>query len=109
MHPEVSALVAMLEEAASLFRKHGIGNWAEWLEKDIRLIGGSDFYGVKHLLSAYGGMGSLNDIGLAEADPEKPGFLRTHADDSRLQELIRAIHSLALKLSREDSGSSGSA
>jgi hypothetical protein len=98
MHPEVSALVAMLEEAVSLFRRHGMGNWAAWLEKDVRLIGESDFYGVQHLLSAYGGMGSLNDIGLAEADPEEPGFLRTHADDSRLQELICAIHSSALKL-----------
>jgi hypothetical protein len=46
-------------------------------------------------------MGSINDIGLAEPDPEKPGFLRTHPDDARLQALIGNIHSLATKLSRE--------
>lgn len=103
MHPEIAALVAMLQEAAALFRKHEIAHWAAWLEKDALLIQKSDFYGVQHLLSAYGGMGSLNDIGLAEVDPKKPGLLRIHPDDARLQELLPEIYSAAQKIQREES------
>src|ERR1700676_89309 len=38
-----------------------------------------------------------------------PGFLRTHPDDSRLQEVIGDIYSLALKLPRAESRSPGGA
>ena len=102
MHPDLSALVAMMNDAIALFRKHAITHWASWLERDIEYIRKSDFYGVQHLLSAYGGMGSLNDIGLAEPDPDRPGFLRTHADDPQLQELLSGIYAAALKIQREE-------
>lgn len=102
MHTEIVSLIAMLNEASFILRRHSENNWASWLEKDARLIERSDFYGIEHLLSAYGGMGSINDIGLGEPDPENVGFLRTHPDDSRLQDLIREIYSLAKKLSREE-------
>jgi hypothetical protein len=103
MHPEISKLVTMLDEAAAIFRIHSMNHWASWLEKDIQHLRNSDFYGIRHLLSAYGGMGSLNDVGLAEPDPLLPGVLRIHSDDARLQNLIAEMHALASKLSREES------
>lgn len=106
MHPELSSLVAMLTEASSLFSKHEMVHWASWLEQDAQRIERSDFYGIEHLLSAYGGMGSINDVGLGEPDPKNPSLLRTHPDDARLQVLIRNIHSLATKLSNEHLGRS---
>jgi len=102
MHTEIVSLIAMLNEAASILRRHSLINWASWLERDARLIERSDFDGIEHLLSAYGGMGSINDVGLGEPDPENVGLLRPHHDDSRLQELIAEIHSLATQLSREE-------
>ena len=62
MEPETTELVDTLAEAIALLRKHGVAHWANWLEKDKRLIGCSDFYGIEHLLSAFGGMGSFNDL-----------------------------------------------
>ena len=41
----------------------GHWHWVEWLQSDLqRLQAGDDTYAVGHLLSAFGGMGSLNDI-----------------------------------------------
>jgi hypothetical protein len=50
-----------VDTAARLLRDSGPEHWATWLEKDARLIRQKDLYGVEHVLSAYGGMGSLND------------------------------------------------
>lgn len=102
MHPDIEALAANLEEAEALLRKHQISHWADWLKKDIRLIRNLDFYGIEHLLSAFGGMGSLNDLGLAERSKENPKMLAPSADDQRFQSLLNSIHSLATKLAREE-------
>lgn len=102
MHPDIHSLVTLLEEAEALLRKHGVFRWAAWLEKDARLIRELDFYGVQHLLSAFGGMGSLNDLGLAHPSKENPNALVTSDDDARFQSLLSEIHALATKLSKEE-------
>jgi hypothetical protein len=60
MPSEIDALAQMLDQAEALLRSYGQVRWAEWLTKDERLIRSLDGYGLEHLLSAYGGMGSLN-------------------------------------------------
>jgi len=102
MYLEIEALAAMIEEAESILRKYEISHWADWLKKDALLIRKLDFYGIEHLLSAFGGMGSLNDLGLAKPSTENPAVLVTSADDGRFQSLLNDIHSLATKLSREE-------
>ena len=102
MHPEVVSLLSLLEEAASLLRKHKVDHWANWLERDAQLIRGLDFYGVEHLLSAFGGMGSLNDLALAQPSAENPAILASSPDDSRFQSLLGQIHMLATKLARDE-------
>lgn len=102
MHPEIEALIAMLEEAEALLRKHGIAHWADWLKKDTGFLRNLDFYGIEHLLSAFGGMGSLNDLGFAEPSNDNRNVLVTSGDDSRFQSLLNDIYTLATKLSREE-------
>ena len=102
MHPEIEALAEYLHEAAAILGRHGIENWASWLRKDELRIKGLDFYGVEHLLSAFGGMGSLNDVGLEMPDSNRPGFLLTSPEDARFQTILAEIHRLATKLSREE-------
>lgn len=92
----------MLEEAESLLRKHGIAHWADWLKKDAHFLRNLDFYGIEHLLSAFGGMGSLNDLGLAEPSKDNRNVLVASVDDSRFQSLLNDIYTLATKLSREE-------
>ena len=100
MDHDVESLTTMLDEAESLLRKHGIPHWAEWFSKDAKLIRNHDFHGVGHLLSAFGGMGSLNDLGLATPSKENPCILATSVDDARFQFLLSSMYSLAKGLAK---------
>ena len=55
-------LLATLDDASALFAKHGAHRWAAWLSENRERIANHDRYGVEHLLTAFGGMGSLNDV-----------------------------------------------
>ncbi|WP_202805926.1 DUF6966 domain-containing protein, partial [Actinopolymorpha alba] len=57
-----SRLANLLDEAVGLLEKHGESHWASWLATSRRRIAAGDTYGLDHLLSAFGGMGSLNDL-----------------------------------------------
>src|SRR5262249_9222640 len=64
-------LLDALDAAVALLRRYGKTMWADWLEQDRARIQNGDRYGVEHVLQAFGGMGSLNDvvIGPANRDP----------------------------------------
>jgi hypothetical protein len=49
-----------LEAMHYLLTHVGVGHWADWIARDIREW--RESRGVKHHLSAYGGMGSFNDV-----------------------------------------------
>jgi hypothetical protein len=68
MHPDIEALVQKLREAEKVLRAYHESRWADWLASDADRIHRLDFYGVEHLLSAFGGMGSLNDVVLQHRD-----------------------------------------
>ena len=87
---EVEALVAAATAAAELLRSHGEDRWARWLDLDAQRIASGDFYGVEHLLRAFGGMGSLSDVTLADG-----------RDNARLASLRASISSNARALQRE--------
>jgi hypothetical protein len=63
-----ATLLVAVEEAVTLLRAHREERWAEWLERGGRLVAAGDGYGVEHLLRAFGGMGSLNDLVLGRDD-----------------------------------------
>jgi hypothetical protein len=58
----LTRLLATLDDAAALLVEHGEQGWAAWLEGDRRRIAQGDLAGLDHLLAAFGGMGSLNDL-----------------------------------------------
>jgi len=51
-----------LADLAGLLREVDEVHWASWLEIDRTRIAVGDAYGLTHLLAAFGGMGSLNDL-----------------------------------------------
>jgi hypothetical protein len=55
-------LLVALDEAVALLIEHGEHRWAAWLADDRQRIERGDRYGISHLLQAFGGMGSLNDL-----------------------------------------------
>jgi hypothetical protein len=71
MHPEIQELVELLNATKLLLAKYGETQWSEWLAKDSLLIENLDLHGVEHLLSAYGGMGSINDLRTFSISPGK--------------------------------------
>ena len=83
--PLFDALVRL----AALLESHGEHGWSTWIGTDLRRLESGDAYALDHLLSAFGGMGSLSDLVLhplnghdiAEADldasNQQLGALRT--------------------------------
>jgi hypothetical protein len=88
--PKTAALIRELDETAQLLRRYGERQWAAWLERDAHLLGESDGEGIRHLLSAFGGMGSLNDVILAPSD-----------GNAELQERLGRLYQLAEEIRKE--------
>ena len=86
----VAALLGAVRAASALLRSHSEDRWATWLDADAERIASGDGYGVEHLLRAFGGMGSLNDVSLPN-----------RADDDRLWSLRDVIWSNARAIQRQ--------
>jgi hypothetical protein len=59
---EYRKLLEALDRAVALLRDCSVDFWADWLESDRRKIAEGDRYALEHLLMAFGGMGSFNDL-----------------------------------------------
>lgn len=59
---EYDRLLSALDKMTALLRRHGERFWAEWLEADRAKISTGDSNALDHLLSAFGGTGSFNDL-----------------------------------------------
>lgn len=93
--PNLAKLAEILDEATAILRQHQIQHWAAWLARDAQLIRNKDFYGIENLRSAFGGMGSLNDLNLAVRHPDNPELLISSPDDERFHCLLNQIRTLA--------------
>lgn len=62
MGPKTKELIQVLNEIISLLNDDDNSHWEKWMiSAKTRLIN-SDYSGIEHLLGAYGGMGSFNDL-----------------------------------------------
>ena len=62
MDPKTKELVVILERLIFLLESNNEIHWSTWIAKSKSRIESSDFSGIELLLSAYGGMGSFNDL-----------------------------------------------
>jgi hypothetical protein len=76
----LESLMDDLDEAIALLRDANEDHWQAWLQRGRDELANDDAHGADHILRAFGGMGSLNDLLLA----------RGPADD-RLHELRESI------------------
>jgi hypothetical protein len=100
MSTDIEILARKLDIAEALLRSFDPTHWADWLREDAQRIRGLDFYGIEHLLSVYGGMGSLTDVVLQTNDHR--GLLVSQAENERWYILRTEIYSIALKLKSEE-------
>jgi hypothetical protein len=94
-------LLDSLDETVALLRRHAERHWVNWLEADRARIAEGDHYALDHLLSAFGGMGSLNDLVLQSADPARSFDDELRADNDRLWDLRDAIWRAAKEMQGE--------
>ncbi len=55
-------LLVNVERARDLLAGVGVTRWADWMDAVLRELLAHDAHGLDRLLSAFGGMGSINDF-----------------------------------------------
>lgn len=88
MDPDVIRLADTLDELASFLMAHSEPTWGEWIAKDANLVRRGDGYGVTHFLSAFGGMGSLNDLGFHPIDGKAASISAAEELNKQLGDLV---------------------
>jgi hypothetical protein len=99
--PKTQSLIEILDTIVALLRRHGEKRWASWLESDRDHIRAGEFRGIRHFLSAFGGMGSVNDLVLHPANGHVPSIEDAARVNADLLGLLSRAYDLATDISRE--------
>lgn len=91
-------LISALDETVALLRSCGEKHWAKWLAGDRASIANGNAAGVTHLLSAFGGMGSFNDLFLSPANGHSLSEADVSATNAKLNDLRTRLYGLAQAL-----------
>lgn len=86
----------MLDELASVLERDGNTHWGSWMRNARARLLNSDYLGIEHLLSAYGGMGSLTDVVLGQS--YKDGAIEWKPECDALNERFTVLSSKAWEL-----------
>ena len=91
-------LIKTLDELVQVLEIDGARHWCSWMRNASTRLKNGDSSGVDHLLRAYGGMGSLNDLILGQTTRDgafgwKPGHVE-------LNERFAALRSKAWQLAQ---------
>lgn len=93
-------LIDVLDQLIKVLESDGEMHWSRWMRKTRALLIDSDYSGITYLLSAYGGMGSFNDLVLGQNTHEgaaawAPGHVGIN---DKLQELRDTAAQLASEI-----------
>ena len=100
MGPKTTELVNVLAELAAALESDGDEHWRAWMLRAKACLEQADYSGIEYLLSAYGGMGSFNDLVVGQTSVNgcfawKPGHVelnnRVDVLRSKAWELAQAI------------------
>ena len=85
----------MLAEAVRILEGVGEEHWAAWLRGDLGRLRRGDRYAIEHLLGAYGGMGSINDVLISPHNGHDVSEHEGEATTAELRRLLSAIYDSA--------------
>ena len=94
-------LIQALDEAIRILTKSGEQHWRTWLERDRDRIATGDAGGIEHLMTAFGGMGSFNDLALSQANGHAGANEELREMDDRLYSLRDRIWANCRTLQRD--------
>lgn len=95
MKDDLQRLADRLDQFALFLRKHGETRWAEWIDADAERIRSGDYDAVDHFLSAFGGMGSINDLTFPD-----PGGMEYRALWQTRDDIAEPAYALAKEIQR---------
>jgi hypothetical protein len=98
---EVDILLQHLSQTVFLLRAYQRTHWADWLQRDYDEIARGDFRGIQHLLGAFGGMGSLNDVMIHPLNGDQVTEEEGAEITATLHQLLRDIYVLATSIRRD--------
>ena len=109
MDQAVESLVKVMQETSDFLQSFNENHWSSWLAKNAELIRKLDFGGVEHLLSAFGGIGSINDLVISPITNHQSPINSHQIEENkvseaneRLREMLNQINSSAKKLYFEE-------
>lgn len=113
LHPDTATQAESLAEALAriieVLDAHSETHWRSWMNESLMQINAQDFRGVQHLLNAYGGMGSFNDliIGQGMVDGNFEWAPNAGSDNDRLDALRSQAYGLAKAIHDAHHGQTG--
>ena len=99
MGPKTRELVAVLDELTAVLKSDGNIHWSSFIHRAKSRLMNADYSGIESLLSAYGGMGSINDLVLGQS--VEGGEFSWKAGHVELNEKFLALKSRAWELADE--------
>lgn len=95
-------LIEVLGQIIKILENDGELHWSRWMRKAQGRLIDSDYSGISYLLSAYGGMGSFNDLVIGQDINDgkfscKPSYIEMN---NNLQELRDRAAQLAHEIQR---------
>ena len=105
MATKLDELLEVLAEIIELLESDGEQHWSKWMRQSRARLVNSDYSGIKHLLSAYGGMGSFNDLVIGQCyENDQFRWKEGHIEkNNRLAELRSKAWEMADVMRRESS------
>lgn len=88
----VETLTTALTDTVALLESVGERHWSAWLRSDLVRVELRDVYGLRHLVGAFGGMGSLNDLLVCRANGHAVERADEPAVNERLATLLATVH-----------------
>lgn len=102
MGPKTEELIQVLDQIIYLLAEDGNHHWEKWMIESKGRLMKSDYTGIEHLLNAYGGMGSFNDLVIGQSYEDEKFLWKPNAaeNNSKLERLRSRAYSLADDIKR---------
>ena len=94
-------LLAVILELQRELHRVGERTWADWLQRAAAQVAGGDSNGVDRIVTAFGGMGSFNDLVIHPVNGHEVAESDVGEFNLRVARLREHLHGLARDLQRE--------